>query len=126
MFPPMYTKALASPAVVALLGNGAGAIRFYAYGLAPLKPPPKLPYATWQSAGGGVPFNTLADRPDGDLWSLQVDVWGLTSAQVEAVTIALRDSFEDDAYVVRWGDQKRDALTLAFGYDFDVDWHHHR
>jgi hypothetical protein len=83
------------------------------------------PYATWQNVGG-QPQNYLGDRPDTDKYQMQVDVWGVTSAQVWAVVEALRDAIEDVSHIVRWGNQTRDAETKAFGYSFDVDWFTYR
>lgn len=124
MYPPIYTVCLAYAPLRAVLDDADGELKLYPFGLAPLKPP--LPYATWQMIPGGRPTNTLACKPDSDKWALQVDVWGVTSAQVRTVVEQIRDAIEGVSYIVRWGNQSRDAETLAFGYDFDVDWFTHR
>lgn len=119
MFAPIYTTCQAASAVQALLGDSGDNLRLYPFELAPKDAP--LPYVTWQNIGG-EPTNFVGDAPDSDSFSVQVNVWGQTTAQVIAVTQAIRDAIQDDSYIVRWGNQHRDAQTLAFGYDFDVDW----
>lgn len=120
MYAPIYARAMATPAVVALLTDGQGSIRLWPFGEAPATP--ALPYVTWQNAGGD-PANNVSDRPDADSFSIQVNVWAATSAQLWAVTTALRDIMEvDGCTIVRWGNTEIDAQTKAFGYDFDADW----
>lgn len=120
MFPPIYARAKADAAVVALLGMTGGELRLWSFGEAPKGAP--LPYATWQQIGG-LPENNVSDRPDADHFSIQVNVWGASSSQMWAVTTALRDIMEvDGATVVRFGNTVKDAETKAFGYDFDADW----
>lgn len=120
IYAPLYTRAMATPAVVALLSDGKGSIRLWPFGQAPEKP--QLPYVTWQNVSG-VPANNVSDRPDADYFSIQVNVWAATSAQMWAVTTALRDIMEvDGCTIVRWGNTEIDAQTKAFGYDFDADW----
>lgn len=119
MFAPIYATCQASSALQTLLGDSGGNLRLYPFALAPKDAP--LPYVTWQNVGG-TPTNYLACDPDSDAFSLQVNVWGQTTGQVIAVTQAIRDAIQGVSYIVRWGNQSRDAQTLAFGYDFDVDW----
>lgn len=119
MFAPIYEVCKADSGVQALLGDSDGELRLYAFNLAPKDA--ALPYATWQNVGG-VPTNFLADNPDSDSYSMQINVWGVTTAEVMDVTRAIRDAIQEVCYIVRWGNQARDAQTLAFGYDFDVDW----
>lgn len=121
MFPPIYTRALADPAVVALLGATDGSLRLWSFGEAPKGAP--MPYATWQTLPNGAPANNVSDRPDADHFSTQINVWGVTSNQMWAVVQALRDIMEvDGCTIVRWGNTVKDAETKAFGYDFDADW----
>lgn len=127
MYAPLYARAMATPAVVALLDDGKGSIRLWPFGEQPKAPgpnppPPKLPYVTWQNIGGD-PNNNVSDRPDADRFSIQVNVWAATSVQLWAVTTALRDIMEvEGCTIVRWGNTEIDAQTKAFGYDFDADW----
>ena len=123
MFPPIYTVCLSYAPLRAVLNDAKGELKLYPFGLAPEEL--MYPYATWQTVGG-EPSNTLSCNPDSDKFILQVDVWGLTSAQVRTVTEQIRDAIQGVSYITRWGNQKRDAETLAFGYDFDVDWFTHR
>lgn len=123
LYPPLYARAMATPAVVALLADGKGSIKLWPFGVAPKQPAPKLPYVTWQNLPNGEPANNVSDRPDADSFSIQVNVWAVTSAQLWAVTTALRDIMEvDGCTIVRWGNTEIDAQTKAFGYDFDADW----
>lgn len=120
MYAPLYARAMATPAVVALLTDGKGSIRLWPFKQAPLTP--ALPYVTWQNIGGD-PANNVSDRPDADSFNIQVNVWAATSAQLWTVTTALRDIMEvDGCTIVRWGNTEIDAQTKAFGYDFDADW----
>lgn len=119
MFAPIYDRCQADATCQALLGNSDGDLRLYPFSLAPKDAP--LPYVTWQNIGG-LPTNFLADNPDSDQFSLQVNVWGETDTEVIAVTQAIRNAIQEICYIVRWGNQARDAQSLAFGYDFDVDW----
>lgn len=120
MFPPIYERAKADAAIVALLGMPGGELRLWSFGEAPHGA--ALPYATWQQIGG-LPANNVSDRPDADYFSIQVNVWGVSSNQTWAVTKALRDIMEvNGATIVRWGNTVKDAETEAFGYDFDADW----
>lgn len=120
MYAPLYARAMATPGVVALLTDGQGSIRLWPFGEAPATP--TLPYATWQNIGGD-PANNVSDRPDADSFSIQVNVWAATSAQLWSVTTALRDIMEvDGCTIVRWGNTVIDDETKAFGYDFDADW----
>lgn len=120
MFPPIYTRAQADPALLTLLGTVGGELRLWSFGEAPKNA--QLPYATWQTVGG-TPENNVSDRPDADHFSTQINVWAASSAQMWAVVQALRDIMEvDGCTIVRWGDTVKDAETKAFGYDFDADW----
>ena len=120
IYAPLYTRAMLSPAVVALLADGKGSIRLWPFKLAPLNA--QLPYVTWQNIGG-EPNNNVSDRPDADSFSIQVNVWAETSAQLWGVTNALRDIMEvEGCTIVRWGNTEVDAQTKALGYDFDADW----
>lgn len=123
MYAPIYANCAADATCQALLGDSDGNLRLYPFDLAPKDA--ALPYATWQNVSGS-PQNYLADNPDADQFSLQVNVWGVTTGQVMDVTTAIRDAIQEVSYIVRWGNQARDAQTLAFGYDFDVDWYTYR
>lgn len=120
LYAPVYARCLADAAVVALLDDGAGGVKVWPFGEAPKDTPP--PYATWQNIGG-VANNNVSDRPDADFFSIQVNVWGVSSNQMWAVVRALQDIMEvDGCTIVRYGSTVKDAETKAFGYDFDADW----
>ncbi|WP_217476613.1 tail completion protein gp17 [Stutzerimonas stutzeri] len=121
MYPPIFKTAAASTAVQAVLG--AGPTRLYPFGEAPEGV--IYPYAVWQAIGG-APANYLACRPDIDLFSLQVDVYGDSADSVRHAGAALRDAIELHANITRWGGERKDPATGRYRLSFDVDWHAHR
>lgn len=117
MIAPIFLVCASSQAVKDLLGESP--VRLYPFGL---QDDVKVyPYAVWRGIGG-TPENYLAQRPDADSYSQQVDVYGDTPEQVIAVTLALRNAIEKKAYITRWGEQDRDPETKRYHYSFDVDW----
>ncbi|MGA4455346.1 DUF3168 domain-containing protein [Pseudomonas fortuita] len=122
MTPPIVKACLQSPAVTALLGTGTG-MRFYSFGEA--EQGVAKPYAVWQIVNG-IPENYLAGRPDLDGFTLQVDVYAATGDSARQVRDAIRDAIELDAYVTRWGGERRDPETKNYRASFDVDWMVHR
>lgn len=117
MIPPVYDLAFASTAVKALLGTSP--IRVFPFGINRQQPPP-LPYAVWQTIGGGA-GNYLGEVPDADSYTVQVDVYAEKADDTTVVAEALRDAFEPSAYIRRWGNTSRDAITGHYRYSFDVD-----
>jgi hypothetical protein len=121
MYPPIFEVCKASPAVVALLGSNP--LRFYPFGEAPQNV--AKPYVVWQQVGG-APEKYLAGRPDIDGFSLQVDAYGTSAAEVRAVVRAIRDAIELRSNIVAWGVESRDPETHNYRSSFDVDWFVHR
>lgn len=119
MIPPIFPVCAASPAVTALLGTLP--TRLYPFGLVDGKPPPR-PYVVWQHISG-LPENFINQRPDMDLFTLQVDVYADTPDQALATARALRDAIETHAHITRWGGQGTDPVTKFKTYSFDVDWY---
>lgn len=118
MTPPIEKVCAGDAVVTGLLGSGVN-LRMYPFGLAPegvVKP-----YAVWQLVSGR-PENYLAGRPDADGYTLQVDVYGTTSASARRVRDAIRDAIELQAYVTRWGGETIDPSTKNFRASFDVGW----
>ncbi|WP_070096487.1 DUF3168 domain-containing protein [Pseudomonas sp. NBRC 111139] len=122
MTPPIVRSCLQSPAVSALLGAGA-AMRLYSFGEA--EQDVVRPYAVWQIVTG-IPENYLAGRPDLDGFTLQVDVYAATGDSARKVRDAIRDAIELEAYITRWGAERRDPETKNYRASFDVDWMVHR
>jgi hypothetical protein len=118
MYPPIFARAVASSAVTTLLG--ATPTRFYLFGEAPQTV--AKPYAVWQQVSGS-PYNQLADVPQVDRFTTQVDVYADTASAARAAAEALRDAFEPTAYVVSWRGESRDTTTQNFRIGFDVEWH---
>lgn len=117
MIAPIFAVCAASPAVNALLGGQT--LRLYPFGTQ--NDNIIYPYAVWQNVSGS-PENYLAQRPDADTFSLQVDAYADTPDEVIAVAAALRDALEPHAYITRWGGQEQDTETKRYRYSFDVDW----
>lgn len=117
MFPPIFQVCSADAGVKASLGNSP--VRLYPFGEAPdgvLKP-----YAVWQTLGGS-PENYISQRPDIDMFSLQVDVYADTSTAARNAAKALRDAIEPSAHITRWNGEERDTETKNYRVSFDVDW----
>lgn len=121
MFAPIFEKVAADPASTALIG--AAPTRLYPAGQAPEDV--TYPYSTWTQIGGS-PENYITNRPDIDLYTLQVDVWAKTLGSARNVATALRDVIETHAHIVRWGGESRDNETGSYRISFDADWFVHR
>lgn len=117
MIAPIFPVCAASLAVRDLLGGDT--LRLYPFGMQDDNV--IYPYAVWQNISG-APENYLAQRPDADGFTLQVDAYADTADEVIAVAKALRDAIEPHAYITRWGGQEIDAETRRYRYSFDVDW----
>jgi hypothetical protein len=122
MYPPVQATAAASGAVTALLGTAPN-LRLYIFGEANQNTP--RPYAVWQTVSGS-PYNYLADIPDTDRYTVQIDVYATTVAAARAVAQALRAAFEPVAYVVSWRGESKDQTTGVFRVSFDTEWHEYR
>lgn len=121
MQPPIFAAIVAHAPAFALLGGDI--VRVFAFGLAPEDT--TKPYVTWQVITGS-PENYLANRPDIDGYTLQVDVWADDGQIARDVAAAVRDAIEPYAYIVRWGGESRDPDTRAYRLSFDVSWFVHR
>jgi len=117
MIAPIFTVCAASQSVVALLGGDT--LRLYPFGQQDDNV--IYPYVVWQNVTGS-PENYLAQRPDADSFTLQVDVYADTPDQAITVAAAVRDAIEPHAYITRWGGQDKDSNTKRYRYSFDVDW----
>ncbi|WP_286931948.1 tail completion protein gp17 [Leclercia sp. UBA5958] len=118
MIAPIFPVCAASAAVTDLLGDNP--VRIYPFGVQDDNI--VYPYAVWQNIPGGGPENFLNQRPDADMFSLQIDIYANTPDEAIAVAEAMRDAIEVKANIVRWGNQTRDPETLRYRYSFDVDW----
>ncbi|WP_110685077.1 DUF3168 domain-containing protein [Salinicola aestuarinus] len=114
---PLFAVCAANPGVTAVLGSEP--TRIYPFDQAPANV--ATPYATYQLITG-IPENYLADRPDVDSVTLQVDVYAETGSSVRAAVVAMRDAIETRARIARWGEEDRDPDTGLRHRSFDVDW----
>lgn len=117
MIAPIFEACASDYEVRRLLGNAP--VRLYPFGLH--YDNVIYPYAVWQGTGG-TPENYLAQRPDADNYSIQVDVYADSADEVIAVAAAIRNAIEGRAYVTHWGGQTLDEQTKRYRYSFDVDW----
>lgn len=117
MIAPIFQLCLASPAVLQAFGSDP--TRVYSFGL--IEKPPALPYAVWQTVSG-MPENYLAQRPDVDGLTTQIDVYAKDEASLIQGAKALRDAFEPRGYITRWGGQMLDPESKLLRLSFDVAW----
>ena len=117
MDPPIFMVCAADDAVKAALGDNP--VRLFPFGDAPQDA--VLPYAVWQVITG-APENFLANRPDADSYTLQVDVYADGGASAISAAKALRDAIEPHAYIARWGGRQIEYGTNLKRVSFDVDW----
>lgn len=118
MGPPIFLVCSTDPGVIALIGSGVDC-RIYSFGEAPEGV--EKPYVVWNLIDG-IPENYLADRPDADGFTLQVDVYATSAVAATQVTVALRDALELNANITRWGASGRDPTTKDYHRSFDIDW----
>lgn len=116
MIPPIFTICAADAGVTALLGTAP--VRLFPFGEAP--PDVARPYAVWQTIAG-YPENLLADLPEDDFYSVQVDVYAASSDDALDAAQALRDALEPETYITSWGNTGRDSETEDYRYTFGVD-----
>lgn len=117
MFAPIFETCAASAEVRAVLGEHP--VRLFPFGEAPEGV--NKPYATWQGIGGR-PEPNINQRPEIDLFGLQVDVFAASVSDARDAARALRDAIEPHAHVTRWGGESRDPSTGSYRVTFDVDW----
>lgn len=118
MFPPLFQTLNASAAVTALLGSGKS-MRVYAAGKAPQNA--QKPYLTWQTING-APENYLGDAPDGDSFSLQLDVYASKREDAIAITKEVRDVVEQVAHITAWLGEGNEVDTELYRVSFQLDW----
>lgn len=121
MYPPIF-EAVNVPAVQALLKTGKDPLRFYLFGMAPQGV--KYPYAVWRLVTA-TPENYLADRPDIDGQTVQVDVFASPSqgaSVARQVSTALSYAIEGHAYITSWLGESIDPDTKNPTSKFQVDW----
>lgn len=122
MIPPVFATLNASSAVKALIGSNP--VRAYQFGRAP-QPGSSgyaVPYVTWQLIGG-TPENYLAQAPDIDSLTVQVDCWGESADSARTVADAVRNALQAVAYIVSWQGESKDPDTQKYRYSFDVDFY---
>lgn len=98
MIAPIFSVCASSPEVTDLLGSNP--VRIYPFGIQDDNV--VYPYVVWQNITGS-PENYIAQRPDADFFTLQVDAYADTVDEVIAVATALRDAIEPHAHITRWG-----------------------
>lgn len=114
MYPPLYQLVAASAAVQAVFGSPP---RVSPFAQAPQGEQP--PYAVWQLVNG-FPENTLADPPDIDSYTVQVDVYATTVDGARDGAKVLRAALETHAYIESLRGEGVDPDTQEYRYSFDV------
>lgn len=124
MIPPVFRLAKADARCVSLLTQGS-ILKVFQFGMAPQDVTD--PYAVWQIVGGGAE-NYLADAPDHDSITIQLDVYGKTAPSVRDCAVALRDAWQvqdgrpDGGYLIAWIGESRDPTTMRYRCTFRMDW----
>lgn len=116
-YPPVFSLAASSAAVVALLGSSP--VRFWPFGQAPQNE--SRPYAVHQLIYG-APENSMSCAPDIDNAGVQVDVYAQTVSAAREVANALRDAFEEaHNQVVAWNGETWDQPTGLYRVSFTAE-----
>lgn len=119
MWPKLFELARAYAPAKALLQDGQGPFRFYAFGSAPQAE--QRPYAVWQVEGGN-PENYLNRRPDIDGMRIQIDTYAVTQVIATQVYEALRDAIEGRCHITFFRAMGQDKDTKLYRFAFIVDW----
>lgn len=105
------------PGVYAILANAAGVTaiigsppRVYRHGEA--SQGVALPYVTWFVSSTN-PANNLDDVPPTDQYTVQVDCWSKSDAQVETLAAAVRDAIEPEHHLIGLSNG-RDPETMRY------------
>jgi len=117
MLPLVFPLLAAAPAVLALLGGSASALRVYRHGSA--EQGVQRPYVTW-SVPGGAPSNGF-DGACADFFRVQVDCWSDDDAEIETLARAVRAALEPVAHCVGYLADERDFATQRFRISFAFD-----
>ena len=118
MTPPIFDICSSDTSVLSLLGDGP-TLRLYPFGEALQND--RLPYAVW-SLTEGAPENYLGQRPDVDVLTLALDVYGKTASSAHEVRDALLAAIEPHAHVVSWDGERREPDTKTYRVSFTIDW----
>jgi hypothetical protein len=125
MLPPIFPLLSSDSSVTGLVGAPPNC-RIYQFGMAPDEGTPRYaePYVTWFLVAG-VPYNSMSDRPNGDAYRVQVDVWAKTASEGLAVARAIRDALEVHAHMLM-SSTDRDQETRLYRYSLDFQFIEHR
>lgn len=116
MYPDLFAYAVASPAVVAVLGSSP--TRFWPFGVAPQDE--TRPYAVHQLVYGS-PENTLSCTPETDSFGIQIDAYARSVSEARAVAAALRDAMEPHGYITAWNGEFWEPGTGLYRVGFTVE-----
>lgn len=117
MNPPVFSIAVASPAVLAVLGSAP--TRLWPFGQAPQNE--ARPYAVWQIVAG-APGNSLSCIPKEDLFTVQFDAYAKAVSGARAVAEVLRDAYEASYNpVTSWNGEDWEQATGLWRVSFSVD-----
>ena len=90
---------------------GSAPARVYRHGEAPQGV--ARPYVTW-FLSSGIPENTLGELPLVDSYSVQIDCWSDSDAEVEQLAEAVRNAIEAEHHITSFGPNGRDPETMRY------------
>lgn len=118
---PVYTTLNAAPAVVALLKADAAGSQLRVYPAGEVPQGTIKVYLTY-SLISGQPENHLNQVPQIDDFSDQIDIYGITEADVIAVGKAVRNAIEPVAHIISWLGISREPDTKLYRLSCEVEW----
>lgn len=116
MNPTLFSILNNSAAVKAVLGSNP--LRFFPWGRATQDT--QKPYAVY-SVYNGNPENYLGNIPDIDNKGTQINIYGDTSASVQAAYMAIRDTLEPIAHMTSFTTPDLDAQTDLYSCRMEFD-----
>jgi hypothetical protein len=121
MLPAVFPLLAGDSDVTSLIGTAP--VRVYRHGEAPQKV--VAPYVTWFLASG-LPENVLDGTPPADSYSVQVDCWSNSDAEVEQLAQFVRDAIEPAHHMTSVGPNGRDPETMRYRIGMTFSFWTHR
>ncbi|HKK31098.1 MAG TPA: DUF3168 domain-containing protein [Alphaproteobacteria bacterium] len=109
MLPAVFPILAGDSGVTGFIGTSPA--RVYRHGDAPQTV--VAPYVTWFVVSG-TPENELDELPKVDNYTVQVDCWSDSDAEVEQMAAAVRDALEAEYHMTAVGPNGRDPETKRY------------
>lgn len=104
---------------------GVNPLRIFPYGVK-LDANPKKSYALY-GVFSANPYNYLASASDTDLSSVQVDIYAVSSVEVENCFLAIREAIDNsEGYVTNYSTADRDIEDGLYHMRMEIDFHEQR